>query len=112
MSGENANGLSHEAAPPSHVAGVNVDQFGELFGDFLERVVHGRDRLAPWREILCAHFTGEPADLPVLIEPMSNAQRVNLQVALDAFLGEPSRTSKLYGVLSGNRIWEGGTRGT
>jgi ATPase family associated with various cellular activities (AAA) len=96
-------------APPDAVAGVNVAEFGQLFELFLGRVVHGRDRPAPWNVILGTHFAEDPGAFPVLIELMTNAQRVNLQVALDVFLADPKRVSKLHGVQSGSRMWEGVT---
>jgi hypothetical protein len=93
----------------SVAAGVNVQNFGELFEEFLQRIVFGRDRSTPWAEILDSHFSKEAAELPVLIEPLPNSQRVNLQVALEKFLQGEGRTSVLHGIRSGTRMWEGVT---
>ena len=88
-------------------AGVNVDDFGALFERFLEVLVHGRKRPSPLGELLAAHLEVDPSTLSVVVEPMTSAQRPNLQVALNAFLATAARESTLVGVQSPNRAHEG-----
>ena len=88
-------------------AGVNVEDFGVLFERFLELVVQGRTRSSPLADLLTAHLGVEPSTLSVVVEPMTSAQRPNLQVALDAFLTTGARESTLVGVQSPNRAHEG-----
>jgi len=86
---------------------VSVEDFGVLFERFLETVVHGRERSSPLAESLTAHLGVDPSTLSVVVEPMSVAQRPNLQRALDGFLAASDRESTLVGVQSPNRAHEG-----
>jgi chromosomal replication initiation ATPase DnaA len=88
-------------------AGIDVEDFGILFERFLEVVVHGRRRSSPLAELLTAHLGVDPSSLSVVVEPMTSAQRPNLQVAVDAFLATAGRESTLVGVQSPNRAHEG-----
>jgi hypothetical protein len=88
-------------------AGVNVEDFGVLFERFLEVVVQGRKRPSPLADLLTTHLGVDPSTLSVVVEPMTSAQRPNLQVALDAFLASGARESTLVGLHSPNRAHEG-----
>jgi cell division protease FtsH len=88
-------------------AGLNVEDFGALFERFLETVVQGRQRSSPLADLLAEHLEVDPSTLSVVVEPMTAAQRPNLQVALDAFLSAAGRESTLVGVQSPNRAHEG-----
>jgi cell division protease FtsH len=88
-------------------AGVSVEDFGVLFERFLETVVKGGKRSSPLADLLAAHLAVDPSSLSVVVEPMTSAQRPNLQVALDAFLAAPERRSTIVGLQSPNRAHEG-----
>ena len=92
--------------PPPPVARLDVDGFGDLFERFLNVVVHGRERPAPFIALLEAHFGTDPKALPVLSELMSIAQRPNLQVALDSYIAGSGRSAQLVGVNSPSRAHE------
>ena len=88
-------------------AGVSVEDFGVLFGRFLETVVQGGKRSSALADLLAAHLEVDPSSLSVVVEPMTSAQRPNLQVALDAFLAARERRSTIVGLQSPNRAHEG-----
>ncbi len=53
---------------------------------------------SPLAERLRAHLGADPAELPVVSEALSPFDRVNLQLALDAWAARPGRTSDVIGL--------------
>jgi len=59
------------------------------------------------RRRIVEHLGGDPAELPVVSRSVSAWERVNLQVALDAYLAGPGREHEFVG-LSSQRGWHMG----
>jgi cell division protease FtsH len=50
------------------------------------------------RGLLADHFGSDPQELPIVSETVATYERPNLQVALDAFLGESGRSADVIGL--------------
>jgi cell division protease FtsH len=61
----------------------------------------------PLRKRIVAHLGRDPAELPVVSRSISAWERVNLQVALDAYLAESGREHEFVG-MSSQRGWHMG----
>lgn len=61
----------------------------------------------PLRRRIVEHLGQDPAELPVLSRAVSSWERVNLQVALDAYLAEAGREHEFVG-MSSQRGWHMG----
>src|SRR3954471_1179098 len=69
----------------------------------LKRLVEWAQEHAPEPEPelqarLREHFGAEPSGLPVVSKPLKGFERPNFQVALDAYLDDPSRDAELRGM--------------
>jgi cell division protease FtsH len=70
----------------------------------IERLVEWAHAHAPPRDepairkLLLEHLGGELAEMPVVSAPLAGYERVNFQVALDAFLAADGRASQLIGL--------------
>jgi GTPase SAR1 family protein len=78
-------------------------RFGAAFKAFMDAVVAAAPPTNPLVERIGAHLGADPTQLPVLAEEVDPFQHPNVQVALDAYLGEAGRTAELIGVAAENK---------
>jgi hypothetical protein len=96
---------SPEANPSS---AISAGEFGAAFKGFLERTVAAAPEDEPvFASRLRAHFGTNPAVLPIVAEHFEPAEHPNLQVALDAWLQRPGRSSEAMGVTSEYKRFNG-----
>jgi cell division protease FtsH len=81
-----------------------LDEFGELFAEFVRRSLDAKSREEPaFRTAVRAHLGIEPAELPVLAEEVPDWDHANLQLALEAMLAGEGRTAELVGIAGGRK---------
>jgi hypothetical protein len=87
---------------------ISPSEFGRSFKGFLEQVARdpGEDD-AIFRRRLLEHFGADPATLTVVEQSFELSELPNLQVALDAYLGEPGRSAELLGIAAPGREYMG-----
>lgn len=77
----------------------SVRDFGSSFKQFIDHVTAAAPAArSAFETTLRNHFGAEPQQLPVVGEQLEVAEHVNLQLAIDAYIGEEGRTSSLLGV--------------
>jgi ATPase family associated with various cellular activities (AAA) len=101
-----------EQPAPSTAAGagptISAGEFGAAFKGFLERTVAAAPKEEPvFAARLRAHFGTDPSVLPIVAERFEPAEHPNLQAALDAWLGQPGRSSEALGVTSEYKRFNG-----
>ena len=68
---------------------VDVDRFAEQFQRFLEAMAQARrPKESPLRALVRDHLGLDPAGLPIISERFATVEHPNLQLALDALLGD------------------------
>jgi hypothetical protein len=86
---------------------TEVSQFGVLFQEFLERVVHTARSAPDATESLIARvesfLESDPLALPVVTEHFRAFEHATIQVALDRLLERPGVRHELVGVAGGGR---------
>lgn len=87
---------------------ISVADFGAAFKGFLEQAV---TQVPPQEPVfvhrLREHFGAEPATQPVVSETFDSTDHPNLQIALDAYLGEAGRSFTLVGIISEQKKYMG-----
>ena len=77
---------------------ISAGDFGAAFKGFLERTVAAAPEEEPvFAARLRAHFSTDPAVLPIVAEHFEPSEHPNLQAALDAWLQQPGRSSEAMG---------------
>jgi hypothetical protein len=90
------------------VAG-NVDdesaRFAQLFTEFVDgmREVAQSRRVPGVKQRLESHLAMAQAQLPVVSQEVSTFNHVNIQIAIDSWLGEPGRSHELIGMVGPHR---------
>lgn len=86
---------------------ADVRRFGQLFAEFLDRVVDpARANIDPRESIITRleSFLGaDPATLPVVTEEFRGFEHATVQIALEHLLGRPGVEHELVGVAGGGR---------
>jgi hypothetical protein len=81
-----------------------VDDFGQLFGEFVRHALEAKSREEPpFRIRVREHLGVEPSQLPVLAEEVAAWDHANLQLALEALLAHEGRTSEVVGIGGGQK---------
>ena len=85
----------------------DVAAFAETFGRFTRAMAELAMQTAesPLRDALDRHLGEDASKLPVVTESYPPYDHVNLQVALDAYLGEEGRSHALIGLTGQQRRW-------
>jgi hypothetical protein len=79
-------------------SGFSPEEFGAAYQRFMEwaaRDYAGRE--SPFKALLGEHFDADPSTYPVTSEPIAAYDLPNLQLALDAYLGQPGVEHQLVG---------------
>jgi len=77
----------------------SIENFGASFKGFLDHMAAQAPAEEPvFLRILREHFNTEPAAFPIVGETFEGADHPNLQRALDAYLSERGRSSRLIGM--------------
>jgi len=83
---------------------TDVDEFGELFGEFVRRALEAESKRQPaFRALVRSHLDADPASLPIVDLDVPDWDHANLQLALDALLEQPGREAELVGVAGGQK---------
>ncbi|MGH8774028.1 MAG: AAA family ATPase [Jiangellaceae bacterium] len=86
---------------------AEVRQFGSLFSEFLERVVHTSRGTPEGTESLVARlesfFESDPLALPVVTERFRTFEHATVQVAIDRLLERPGTRHELLGIAGAGR---------
>ena len=86
---------------------AEIRQFGNLFNEFLERVVHTSQSTPSGTESLgdrIADFLDtDPLSLPVVTEPFRAFEHATIQLAIDRLLARPGTRHELIGIAGSGR---------
>ena len=92
-------------ADPAGRRSLSPGEFGTAFKAFLEQ---STAQAPPAEPVLAGrlrrHLGGDPAGLPIVAEEYEPAEHPDLQVALDAWLQAPGRSSEAVGVAHDRRF--------
>src|SRR5947207_1686364 len=80
---------------------LSARDFGSAFKGFLEEASAGvPDRQPVFARRLREHIGADPATLPIVTQEFAVTERPNVQVALDAYLGQEGRSGDVVGFIS------------
>ena len=86
---------------------AEIRQFGNLFNEFLERVVHSSQPTPSGTESLgdriAAFLDTDPLSLPVVTEPFRAFEHATIQLAIDRLLARPGTRHELIGIAGSGR---------
>jgi hypothetical protein len=86
---------------------AEIRQFGNLFNEFLERVVHTSRAIPDGTESLgdriAAFLDTDPLSLPVVSEPFRPFEHATIQLAIDRLLARPGTRHELIGIAGSGR---------
>ena len=86
--------MTEESAP-------SASEFGQSFKNFLEKVAAQPSATEPpFRKHLREHFGADPAQLPIVTEDFEAAEHPNVHLAIESFLQEEGRASRLLGMVT------------
>src|SRR5438552_9251467 len=80
-----------------------VAAFAEIFQRFLESMSVARGGTSPLRELLDQHLGADSSSIPVVSNAFFSYDHVNVQVAIDAYLGGEDREGRLVGLTGQQR---------
>lgn len=86
---------------------AEIRQFGNLFNEFLERVVHSSQPTPSGTESVgdrvAAFLDTDPLSLPVVTEPFRAFEHATIQLAIDRLLARPGTRHELIGIAGSGR---------
>ena len=81
-----------------------VDEFGQLFAEFVRRALENEStKEPPFRALIRDHLDADPTAIPVVAFDVADWDHANLQFALEALLAKPGREAELVGVGGGQK---------
>jgi cell division protease FtsH len=81
-----------------------LDEFSELFGEFLRVSLEAESKKEPpFRILLTEHLGTDPAELAVIAENIPSWDHANLQLGLEALFDAEGRTVRLVGIGGGQK---------
>jgi cell division protease FtsH len=76
-----------------------IDEFGELFAEFVRRALAAESRKEPpFRALIRDHLGTDPMAIPLVSLEVPDWDHANLQVALEALIAKPGRKTNLIGI--------------
>jgi cell division protease FtsH len=87
--------------PPVH---DRVDEFGELFAEFVRRSLEAESKREPaFRTLIRAHVGADPNTIPVVSLEVPDWDHANLQVAIEALIAKEGSEADLVGIGGGQK---------
>jgi hypothetical protein len=81
-----------------------IDEFGELFGEFVRRALESESRREPaFRTLVREHLDADPKAIPIVALDVPEWDHANLQFAIEALIAKPGRAAELVGVAGGQK---------
>ena len=81
-----------------------VDEFGQLFAEFVRRALENEStKEPPFRALIRDHLDADPTAIPVVAFDVADWDHANLQFALEALLAKRGREAELVGVGGGQK---------
>src|SRR5690348_5573216 len=83
---------------------TDVDEFGELFAQYVRRALETESRREPaFRTLIREHLGDDPTAIPIVALDVPEWDHANLQFALEALIAKPGRKTELVGVGGGQK---------
>lgn len=75
-----------------------VEEFGELFAEFVRRSLEAESKKEPpFRALIRDHLGSEPMEIPVVALDVPDWDHANLQFGLEALIAKPGREADIVG---------------
>jgi len=80
------------------------ERLASIFAHFVQQVAYSAAaQTSPLLDKIRAHLGTDPAELPVTLEQIDTFEHPNLQLAIDAYLGQDGHSADLFGVSMDNK---------